>query len=117
MLAQNEAQAQAQTQSDRPIIFTHTTVATPDLTQDDVALAVVGGTIAAIGPNDAVMRQYPNADIYDGRGKAILPGLVNGPMPICAIRWRGDLTRISASPIPPSWRCVPKACCRATKNT
>ncbi len=77
MLAQNEAQAQAQTQSDRPIIFTHTTVATPDLTQDDVALAVVGGTIAAIGPNDAVMRQYPNADIYDGRGKAILPGLVN----------------------------------------
>lgn len=77
VLAQNEAQAQAQTQSDRPVIFTRTTVATPDLTQDDVALAVVAGKIAAIGPNDAVMRQYPNAEIYDGRGKAILPGLVN----------------------------------------
>ncbi|MEO8896196.1 MAG: hypothetical protein ABI450_09975, partial [Rhizomicrobium sp.] len=73
MLAQKDAQAQ----SDRPVIFAHTTVATPGLTQDDVALAVVAGKIAAIGPNDAVMRQYPNAEIYDGRGKAILPGLIN----------------------------------------
>ncbi|MES2253973.1 MAG: amidohydrolase family protein [Pseudomonadota bacterium] len=75
MLAQNDARAQSA--SDRPVIFAHTTVATPGQTQDDVALAVVAGKIAAIGPNDAVMRQYPNAEIYDGRGKAILPGLIN----------------------------------------
>ena len=45
--------------------------------QDDVALAVDGDRIAAIGPTDAILKQYPNADVYDGRGKALFPGLVN----------------------------------------
>ncbi len=75
MLAQNGAQAQPA--SGRPVIFAHTTIANADAVQEDAALAVVAGKIAAIGPTDAVMRQYPNAEIYDGRGKAILPGLVN----------------------------------------
>src|SRR5579863_1313020 len=68
---------QAQPASGRPIVFTHTTVANADAVHDDVALAVVGDKIAAIGPTDPILRQYPNAEIYDGRGKAILPGLIN----------------------------------------
>ena len=48
----------------------------PMLMQDDVALAVDGDKIAAIGPTDAILRDIP-APIYDGRGKAMLPGLIN----------------------------------------
>ena len=74
ILAQGGAQAQA---GGRPIVFTHTSVVTVDAVHDDAALAVVGDKIASIGPNDAIQRQYPNAELYDGRGKAILPGLIN----------------------------------------
>ncbi|MGQ4808335.1 Atrazine chlorohydrolase [Candidatus Entotheonellaceae bacterium PAL068K] len=61
-------------------VFTHTTVVTVDPGQTvlhDVALAVNGDTIAAIGPTDAVLQSYPNAEVYDGRGKALFPGLIN----------------------------------------
>ncbi len=68
---------QGQPPSSRPIVFAHTIVVNPDLTQEDVALAVEGDRIAAIGPTDEVLEKYPNADVYEGRGKAILPGLVN----------------------------------------
>lgn len=68
---------QAQGASGRPVVFTHTTVANAAAVQDDVALAVVGDKIAAIGPTDQILRQFGNAEIYDGRGKAILPGLIN----------------------------------------
>ncbi|MCC7416985.1 MAG: amidohydrolase family protein [Acidobacteria bacterium] len=73
----------------RPIVFTHTIVANPDLTQEDVALAVVGDTIADIGPTDAILQKYPNADQYDGRGKVILPGLVNCHGHLGAVLERG----------------------------
>ena len=74
--------AQAQPQAPRaptarPILFTHTTVMTVDGQLDDVALAVDGGLIAAIGPTEQVQARYPNADVYDGRGKALFPGLIN----------------------------------------
>jgi 5-methylthioadenosine/S-adenosylhomocysteine deaminase len=68
---------QAQTPSSRPIVFSHATVITADAVHDDVALAVTGDRIAAIGPTDAILKAHPNADIYDGRGKALLPGLIN----------------------------------------
>ncbi len=74
------AGAQAQTQraqAGRPIVFTHTTVVTIDGQQDDVALAVDNGVIAAIGPTEQVQARYPNADVYNGRGRAIFPGLIN----------------------------------------
>ena len=61
-------------------VFTHTTVVTVDPGQTvlhDVALAVDGDTIAAIGPTEVVLQSYPQAEIYDGRGKAIFPGLIN----------------------------------------
>lgn len=59
------------------VIFTNTTVVTGDTVRSDVALAVVGDRIAAIGPTDDVVRNYPRADVYDGRGRALLPGLIN----------------------------------------
>jgi cytosine/adenosine deaminase-related metal-dependent hydrolase len=61
-------------------VFTHTTVVTNDTdrhTRKDVALAVQNGIIAAIGETDEVLARFPQAEIYDGRRKALLPGLIN----------------------------------------
>jgi 5-methylthioadenosine/S-adenosylhomocysteine deaminase len=61
-------------------IFTHTTVVTVDAGQTvlyDAALAVDANRIVAIGPTAAILQAYPQADIYDGRGKALFPGLIN----------------------------------------
>ena len=73
----------------RAIVFRNTTVVNPDLVQNDVALAVVGTTIAAIGPTDQVLKNYPNADVYDGRNKALFPGLINCHAHLTATLQRG----------------------------
>ena len=73
----------------RTIVFTHTTVVNVDAVQDDVALAVAGDKIAAIGPTDTVLRTYPDADVYDGRGKALFPGLINCHAHLAATLERG----------------------------
>lgn len=47
---------------------------------EDGAIAVVDGTIAAVGPNDAVTREYPPenaAYAIDASEKAIIPGFVD----------------------------------------
>ena len=80
---------QAQPASGGTVVFSHTTVVTVDNVQDDVALAVQGDRIAAIGPTDAILKQYPNADIYDGRGKALFPGLINCHAHLAATLERG----------------------------
>jgi len=64
----------------RPIVFTHTTVVTNDeerRTLRDVALALRGDTIAAIGATEDIVARFPDAELYDGRRKALLPGLIN----------------------------------------
>ena len=61
-------------------VFTHTTVVTVDPGQTvlhDVALAVDGDKITALGPPETVLQSHPQADVYDGRGKALFPGLIN----------------------------------------
>ena len=68
---------QAQPQAGRAVVFTNTSVVTVDGTQNDVALAVDGGIIAAIGPTDQILKKYPQAEVYNGRGKALFPGLIN----------------------------------------
>jgi len=68
---------QAQPTSSRTVVFSRTTVVTVDAVHHDVALAVEGDTIVAIGPTDEVLKTYPQAEVYDGRGKALLPGLIN----------------------------------------
>ena len=72
-----------------PIVFTHTTVVNVDAVQDDVAMAIAADRIAAIGPTDTVLRTYPNADVYDGRGKALFPGLINCHAHLAATLERG----------------------------
>ncbi|HEY7290370.1 MAG TPA: amidohydrolase family protein [Vicinamibacterales bacterium] len=83
-------QARAQPQaSARPIVIARTTVVTVDAVRDNVALAVERDKIAAIGPTDDVLRTYPNAEIYEGRGKAVFPGLVNCHAHLAATLERG----------------------------
>ena len=84
------------------------------------ALAVDGDVIAAIGPTEDLLRAYPQAEVYNGRGKALLPGLINchahltatlnrgitedfGFRPPCISPWR----RTACSPPKslPSWPC------------
>lgn len=88
------------------VVFTHTTVANPDSVRDDVALAVEGQRIVAIGPTDEVLSTYPRAETYDGRGKALLPGLINCHAHMSAVIARGfnedfgfpNTTRLPVSP-------------------
>ncbi len=70
-------------------MFAHTTVVTVDAVQNDVALAVEGDKITAIGPTDAILSTSPNAEVYDGRGKALLPGLINCHAHLAATLARG----------------------------
>jgi 5-methylthioadenosine/S-adenosylhomocysteine deaminase len=84
-----EAQAPTQTTPGRTVVFSHTTVVTVDAVQNDFALAVEGDKIVAIGPADAILKTYPNAEVYDGRGKALLPGLINCHAHLAATLERG----------------------------
>jgi cytosine/adenosine deaminase-related metal-dependent hydrolase len=79
----------AQAPAARAVVFTHTTIVNADAMREDVALAVAGDRIAAIGPTDEVLRGHPGADVYDGRGKALLPGLINCHMHLSATLERG----------------------------
>jgi len=67
----------AQPAQRRTVVFSHTSVVTVDAVQHDVALAVEGDRIAAIGPTAQVLKNYPQAEVIDGRGKALFPGLIN----------------------------------------
>jgi 5-methylthioadenosine/S-adenosylhomocysteine deaminase len=80
---------QAQAPSGATVIFSHTTVVTVDAVHDEVALAVEGDTIAAIGATDEILRAYPRAEVYDGRGKALVPGLINCHAHMAAVLARG----------------------------
>ena len=71
------------------VVFSHTTVANADAVQHDVALAVQGDTIVAIGPTDQILKTYPRAEVYDGRGKALFPGLINCHAHMGAVLQRG----------------------------
>jgi cytosine/adenosine deaminase-related metal-dependent hydrolase len=68
---------QAQGTTNGTVVFSHTSVVNADAVRHDVALAVEGDKIAAIGATDDVLAAYPRAEVYDGRGKALLPGLIN----------------------------------------
>jgi cytosine/adenosine deaminase-related metal-dependent hydrolase len=86
LLERSDSQAQPNA---RAIVFRNTTVVNADAVQNDVALVVVGTTIAAIGPTDQILKAYPNADVIDGRGKAIFPGLINCHAHLTATLERG----------------------------
>jgi cytosine/adenosine deaminase-related metal-dependent hydrolase len=71
------------------VVFRNITVINPDETRHEVSLAVTGDRIAAIGATDQVMRDYPGAEIYEGRGKALIPGLINCHAHLAATLARG----------------------------
>jgi cytosine/adenosine deaminase-related metal-dependent hydrolase len=80
---------QAQTPSSSIVVFSHATVVNADAVQNDVALAAQGDKIVAIGPTDQILEMYPNAEVYDGRGKALVPGLINCHAHLAATLARG----------------------------
>ena len=89
VLLLEQSGVQAQAPAGRTVVFSHTTVANADAVQDDVALAVEGDKIVAIGPTDEILKKYPQADVYDGRGKALFPGLINCHAHMAAVLSRG----------------------------
>jgi 5-methylthioadenosine/S-adenosylhomocysteine deaminase len=61
-------------------VIHNTTIATADAEATihyDAAIAVDGSRIAAVGPSDAILSRFPNAERIDGIGKAVLPGFAN----------------------------------------
>src|SRR5688500_14798201 len=79
----------AQQPAGRVVVVANTSIINPDSVQDDVALAVQGDRIAAIGPTVDMLAKYPGADVYNGRGKAIVAGLVNCHAHLSATLQRG----------------------------
>ena len=104
----------AQAPASSTVVFSHTTVVNVDAVQNDVALAVEGDKIAAIGPTDQILQRYPRAEVYDGRGKALFPASSTATR---TWRRRSSVasTRTSGSPTPRSCRSGPAACFRAKK--
>ena len=80
---------QAEAAPRKTVIFSHTTAVTVETVHNDVALAVEDDKISAIGPTDAILNTYPDADVYDGRGKALFPGLINCHAHLAATLERG----------------------------
>src|SRR5215470_3288870 len=54
----------------------------PDITRRQLLAGAGAGA-------DAIQRSYPNADVYDGRGKALFPGLINCHAHLAATLERG----------------------------
>jgi 5-methylthioadenosine/S-adenosylhomocysteine deaminase len=44
---------------------------------DDAALVILDGTVAAIGGEAEMARRHPDAAMVGGRGKVVIPGLIN----------------------------------------
>jgi cytosine/adenosine deaminase-related metal-dependent hydrolase len=81
--------ARAQTPAAATVVFTNTSVVNADSVQNDVAVAIQGGRIVEIGRTPQVLASYRTADVYEGRGKALVPGLVNCHAHLAATLARG----------------------------
>ena len=62
-------------------------------------------------------RRIRNAEVYDGRGKALLPGPDQLSRASRRRRSPAASTRTSAFPIGSAWRCSPPACFAAKRRT
>ena len=56
---------------------------------DDGAVAILGDSIAAIGPRSAIEHEYQARQIIDARGKLVLPGFINGHTHVPMTLFRG----------------------------
>jgi 5-methylthioadenosine/S-adenosylhomocysteine deaminase len=57
----------------------------------DTAIAVSDDRIVSVGPTEDVRQAYPDAEVVDGRGKAVFPGLINCHTHLLATGDRGIL--------------------------
>ena len=68
------------TQADAPVIIGPCSVVTggsdPQVL-DNGAVRVVGAHIAQIGPAGSLATAYPEETVWPGRGRVLMPGLVN----------------------------------------
>lgn len=75
-------------------VIANTTIVTGDAGRTilyDSALAIRDAAIAALGPTEQVLGSFPGAEVVDGRGKAVFPGLVNCHTHLLATADRGIL--------------------------
>ena len=75
-------------------VITNATVVTGDAgrtVRHDAGIAISEDRIASVGSTEEVRQAYPDADVVDGRGKAVFPGLVNCHTHLLATGDRGIL--------------------------
>lgn len=60
------------------------------------AVAILGDSILAAGPEDEILKEYESADTLDCRGKVVMPGLVNAHthVPMTLLRGLADDLRL-----------------------
>jgi len=64
------------------------------------AVAVRGGLVAAVGPDDAVLRAHPDAERIDCGGRVLTPGLVDSHTHAVFGRWRTDEYALRCQGVP-----------------
>jgi 5-methylthioadenosine/S-adenosylhomocysteine deaminase len=92
LLAPARAQAQRRAGARADLIVSGGTVVTMDASRrviEDGAVAVEGGRIVAVGKRSDIVRRYTAGEVIDARGRAIIPGLVNGHTHIPMTLFRG----------------------------
>jgi 5-methylthioadenosine/S-adenosylhomocysteine deaminase len=74
------------------LIVSGGTIVTMDASRsviEDGAIAVSGGRIVAVGKRGDIARQYASREVIDARGRAIIPGLINGHTHVPMTLFRG----------------------------
>jgi 5-methylthioadenosine/S-adenosylhomocysteine deaminase len=82
----------AQRASRVDLIVSGGTVVTMDASRrviEDGAIAVAGGRIVAVGKRSDIVRQYAAREVIDARGRAVIPGLINGHTHVPMTLFRG----------------------------
>ncbi|MDA7947758.1 MAG: amidohydrolase family protein [Hyphomicrobiaceae bacterium] len=90
-------------EKDQPnLLITGATVVTLDVERNiisDGAIAIAGDRIAAVGLSDELRQRFPNAEILDARGKAVLPGFINSHTHAVLLVLRGTVEDMSGDAI------------------
>lgn len=92
LLAPARAQAQRRAGARVDLIVSGGTVVTMDASRrviEDGAVAIEGGRIVAVGKSGDITRRYAAGEVIDARGRAVIPGLINGHTHIPMTLFRG----------------------------
>src|SRR3954470_18162175 len=74
------------------LIVSGGTVVTMDASRrviEDGAIAVSGGSVVAVGKRSEIVRRYAAREVIDARGRAVIPGLINGHTHVPMTLFRG----------------------------